>query len=94
MKVERVHFVPGGMPQFWKGEEERRSRLEACKGGNERPVVEMELLPNIGGYIRLMYNGTGPFFIGPNMISGIVPAKDEDVPTTPATPTAKEATKK
>jgi len=85
MKVKRVYFIPGGIAQFWLGEEQRRSRLEACAGEDGKPVVEMELLPQSGGYIRLMYGGQGPFYIGPHLISGVLVEEAPAVPPPPAT---------
>lgn len=76
MKIKRLYFIPGGIAQFWKGEEERRSRLEAHPGDKDHPAVDMELLPNMGGLVRLMYGGSGPYILGPNVISGMVPFED------------------
>lgn len=93
MKVSQLFFVPGGMPQFWRGQEERRSRLTASKGSttDNSPAVEMELMVNMGGYVKLTYEGRGPYFIGPHMISGIVPTDiTADLPTKPETPAAKK----
>ena len=73
MKLSRLYFLPGGIPKFWEGKEERKSRLDANTSDPDMPKVELELRQDLGGLVQLMYGGQGPFFIGPNMIMGVVP---------------------